>query len=519
MPPVSLAQVSIVLAVFLVAEPAIAGQWSLTPSVSARTELTDNVGQAPDGQKESAVILGATPGFTLTSEGFRRLQVNVSYFLSGVERIGEKNTSSDLNHNLGARASAELVDQLFFVDAQANVSQVLTSLLGSPGGGTLDTGNLTTVGTYSLSPYLTKRFGTFASGLVRYTSSGALFQNNSGSNINSNTLTAALNSGTRFNDLNWGLHYSLRDATVHDGGNNQFEHYDATLGYALTRKIRAFGSVGYDNNDYPSLTKTSGPSWSAGLGWSPSRLTSMDGSVGHNYFGNTYGAHFNHRTHFSTWSIEYSEGVNDVSQQLLQGSDSVIWTCPGNTTEVNTSLTTPPSAGCSNPLTLGQFIAVGQALGFTQPQLVQLLFNAGILNTSLANGVYDLKSLRGGVTWTKRKNTFGLSVFDSKRIYQDLGGLPGDETRGISGLYGYRLDPRTTLNSSLTYTNNLVPALLSGLPTDRDDKIYIASVGLTRQFQPKLSGSVIYRFTTRHSNDSTTDFNENNLTALVNMTF
>jgi uncharacterized protein (PEP-CTERM system associated) len=517
---VTLVQTWIALAMMFSVEPVLAGEWSLTPTLSARTELTDNVGQAPDNAKESALILGVTPGFSLNYKGSSRLKADVTYSLTGVERFKEKSgNSSDLNHNLGARANAEIVDQLFFVDANANVSQVLTSLLGSPGGGTLDTGNLTTVGTYLLSPYLTKRFGTFATGLVRYTSSGALFQNNAGSNINANTLTAALNSGSRFNDLSWALNYSLRDAQVHNGDSNTFEHYDATAGYALTRKIRAFGTVGYDNNHYPSLTKTSGPSWSAGLGWSPSRLTSMDASFGHSYFGNNYGAHFSHRSHFSTWSAEYTEAVNDISQQLLQGTDSVFWDCGGGLFGVNTSLSAPPAAGCTTPRPLGEFVAFEKAQGLSDEQLAQKLFGAGILNLSIANGVFLNKTLRGGVTWSKGKNTLGLSVFDSKRIFQNLGGLPGDETRGITGLYGYRLDPRTTLDTSLSLTNNLVPALLSGLPVDRDDKTYIASAGLTRQFQPKLSGSLIYRYTIRNSNDSAFDFTENDLTALVNMTF
>ncbi|HYP68310.1 MAG TPA: TIGR03016 family PEP-CTERM system-associated outer membrane protein [Thiobacillaceae bacterium] len=518
-PSVSSAQAWIILVTLFSAESALADQWTLTPSVSARAELTDNVGQAPDGNKESALILGVTPGFRLQSVGARRLKVDVSYFLSGVERLGEKNTSSDLNHSLGARANAEIVDQLFFVDATANVSQVLTSLLGAPGGGTLDTGNLTTVGTYSLSPYLTKRFGTFAAGQVRYTTSGALFQNNAGGDINANTLTAALNSGSRFNDLSWALNYSLRDAKIHNDGSNQFEHYDATLGYALTRKIRAFGSVGYDNNDYPSLTKTSGPSWTAGLGWSPSRLTSMDGSVGHNYFGNTYSANFNHRSHFSTWFARYSEGVNDISQVLLAANESVIWDCTGEGFQVSSNLTAPfPDCAEVGTLQNAQDF-LGPLLGLTPQGVVEFLLSRGVPLLSLANGVFLNKTFNGGVSWTKGKNSLGLNIFDTKRIFQNLGGLPGDETRGITGLYGYRLDPRTTLNTSLSLTNNLVPASLSGLTTDRNDKIYIASVGMTRQFQPKLSGSLIYRYTTRRSNDSAFDFNENNLTALVNMTF
>ena len=474
-----------------------AADWRIVPSVGAQIELTDNVSQAPDANKDSAIILSVTPGVSFNLLGSRRLQFAANYSLSGVERLSEGGNSSDLNHSLAANAKAVVIKDLFFVDASANVSQVLTSLLGAPGNGNLNTGNLTTVGSYSLSPYVIKRLGTFATATVRYTLSGALFANNA-SDILSNTLTASLSSGTRFNDLSWGLNYSLRDESVQGDGSNQFEHYDVNLGYVLTRHVRAFGTLGYDNDKFDSTgNNISGRSWTAGLGWTPNRRLSLDASVGRTYFGRTYGLNFNYRTHYSVWTANYSEGTSDISQLLLNTQPITAWICDGGLFFAQGVL---PPAGQTNCVPLG-----------TAP--------VGSVPLGVANGIFISKTLRGGAVWSKSKTSVGLSVFDVRRIYEQLVGLPEDETRGVSATYGYRLKPNLTLNASLAYTNDLVPVGLSGLAGNRDDKTYTASLGLTKQFDRKTNGSLVFRRTERRSNDSTADFAEDDLTASVNMTF
>jgi uncharacterized protein (PEP-CTERM system associated) len=259
-----------------------------------------------------------------------------------------------------------------------------------------------------------------------------------------------------------------------------------------------FGSLGYDKDDFATNSQISGRSWTAGLGWSPTRLTSMDASIGDSYFGRTYGLDFNHRTRNSAWTASYKEGTSDISQLLLNTIPLLEWACDGGVLAFTSTILPPANQTNCVPFNIA---------------------GTGAVPIGIANGIFISKTLRGGVVWSRGLNTLGLNIFDVQRIYEQVTGLPQDETRGFTANHGYRLDPRTTLNSSLGYTNNLVPAGLSSLTIDRDDKIYVASIGVTRQFQPKLSGSLTYRYTTRHSNDSTTDFNENNLTALVNMTF
>ena len=480
----------------LIANTASAVEWTFSPSVGARATYTDNANQS-HSDPQDALILSVTPGFTLQSKGSRRVQASVHYGLTGVARYSNDN-STDLNHNLGANAKAELIEDFLFIDGSARISQELISLLGSPADANTNSANRATVGTYSVSPYIQKRFGTFAQATVRYSLTGALFQNNAANNINSNSLNASLASGTQFNDLSWGLNYSLRDATVQGGQDAQFEHYGINLGYRLTRHIRAFGTLGHDNNDYASApgASVSGRSWTAGLGWSPNRRTSVDASIGDSYFGRTYGFNFSHRTHYSIWTAGYTEGTSDISQLLLNTQPITAWICDEG---LAFAVGTLPPPGGTNCIALG-----------TAP--------IGSVPVGIANGIFISKTLRGGAAWSKGKSSLGLNIFDTRRQYQQLVGLPEDETRGIHATYGYRLQPHTTLNASLGYTNTQVPAGLGTL-TARDDDLYTASLGVSHQFDPKLSGALTLRRQQRESNDSASSFDENSITASASMRF
>jgi uncharacterized protein (PEP-CTERM system associated) len=503
----------------LMTSSVMALDWKIEPSVSASATATDNGGQSSSGS--GSMILSVTPAISVRSTGSRRVQASLSYNISAVERFGDVE-SNDLNHYLSSFGKAELVDDFLFVEGTANVSQALKSLLGAPGDTLRDTGNLATVGTYLLSPYVIKRFGTFGSGSLRYRRSGALFETGQGSNIESDTFEAGFGSGTQFKDLSWGFNYLYREATTQNEADTRFERYSASLGYALSRKLRLSGTVGYDNNDYLSATDTSGEFWSVGATWAPSRRTTLDASFGERYFGNTYGFGLTHRSHFTVWNVRYSEDVNDPLQQLLSNVNGIYWLCPGTSKNPNDIYSTPdlnPPRGqtnCAGPLTFDILKAYFGIFGVSELDLLKST------NSSIAKGVFILKSLNGSVIWSRRKLTLGLNVFDSTRIYPLFSDLE-DNTHGFTFTGGYRLDPHTSLSSSLGWTNNLVPSgLIGGIPPspDRDDDVYTLTIGVNRQFQPDVGGSLSYRHQRRESSDSTAaDFAENSLTATVHMRF
>jgi len=489
--------------------------WNFEPSVGASATYTDNVDQSPDNE-DDALILSVSPGFTLLSEGSRRVEASMSYNLSAVTRFGGGD-DNDLNHNLGATGWAELVEDFLYIDGNAQVSQELISLLGSPAGADINSSNRATVGTYSISPYIQKRLGNFANVQARYATSGAIFENDVASDSNTNSFSAGLTSGTSFNDLSWGLDYSLRNTNNSDAADSTFERASATVGYALTRQFRVFGTVGYEWNEYlgssGTVSEIDDSSYSVGFGWSPTRRTSVEASVGERYYGNTYSFTGSHRTRTSQWTVSYSEDFNDISEQFLEQASRIFWVCNGllfETPDFN-----PPAGqtGCVGPISAGQLASIFNSLGVSIADLVA----AGLLNVSIAEGVYIIKSFNAGVSWDIGRLGFGLSAQDTRRLYQSLEDAE-DRVQAVTGSVSYRMSPQTTVNSSLSFTRNSIDALLAG-GLARDDDLISLHLGLNHRFADKLNGALIFRHTQRDSNDPTADYTENNITASVNMRF
>jgi len=498
--------------------PAHALDWLFEPRVGASATYTDNVNQSATNP-EDALILRVTPGFTLRSQGSRRVRASVSYGLTGVARFSDDN-STDLDHNLGAAGNAELIEDFLFIDGRASISQELISLFGSPAEAEINDSNRATVGTYSVSPYIQKRLGTFANAQARYTNSGAIFENDVAADSSMNSFSAGLTSGTQFNDLSWGLNYSLRKAenrnaaTSAANADTTFERASATVGYALTRKFRVFGSVGEEWNDYPSAVSIDGSSYSVGFGWSPTRRTSVEASVGERYFGRTYSFSGSHRTRMSRWTARYYEDVSDITQQFLEQSGRIFWDCNGALVETP-DVTNPDPTICVGPYSAGVVAIIASQLGYTIDQIVA----AGLLNVATANGVYIIKGLTAGVSWDIGRLGLGLSAHDTRRLDQLLGDAE-DHVQGVTGSASYRLSPQTTASSSLSLTRTSVDALLSpGGTMAREDDLISLSFGLNHRFADKLNGALTFRHTQRDSNAADADYDENRLTASVNMRF
>ncbi|MDZ7593134.1 MAG: TIGR03016 family PEP-CTERM system-associated outer membrane protein [Thiobacillus sp.] len=476
--------------------PAHALDWRLERSVGASASMTDNANQSAT-DPENALILSVTPSFTLRSQGSRRVQATLQYGLTGVARFGEDD-STDIYHNLNAMGKAELIDDFLFIDGSARISQELISLLGSPADAEINDSNRATVGTYTISPYIQQRLGTFAHAQARYTHSGAIFENDVASNAVSNAFNASLNSGTRFTDLSWGLNYSIREVNNRDEnvGDSTFERVTASAGYALNRKFRVFGTVGQEWNDFLSASETDGASWSVGAGWAPSRRTSLEASVGERFFGNTYSMTARHRTRATNWNLTYVEDVNDISQFLGTTGTMYDYLC----------------------LIDGEIKFFDDwPFSFPPAPTNCVSFNAkpGLL-FDLRNGVFISKTLRAGVSWGKGKLNYSLNAFDTRRDYQLLDSE--DRSRGVTGAVNYRYAPKTNVIGSVGLTRNEVPAALSGT-TDREDDLLTLSLGINHQFATDLSGALTFRHTQRDSNAADANYEENRLTASVNMRF
>lgn len=475
------------LACLLATAPAWAGDWKFTSGITLSERFSDNVDLAANGLAESDWITEISPRISMSRAG-GRVKANVDYSLQGLLYANDSD-QNDVRHNLNGRATAELAKDLFFLDATARISHQLLNLADAGGlGDAVGAGNTTSVGSYSLTPYLKHRFGSAATVEARVTQDGVFIGDSSVSDTNSTRYQLSAVGGNYFPPLSWSASYTKSDtrnnaAGASDSGN---ESASANARYRLTRKFGLLAQASMEKNDFAGASNTTNirdySSYGFGAFYTPSRQVSMDvlfndsdngsfisGSLTLNptlrtsitattserAYGRTYSLNLAHRTRKSNWSLRYSEDLTTSQQQFTN------------------------------------FVPV--------------------FNQNLNDETYVAKNLIGTVSYTLRRNTFNLSLYNNGREYQSIAG--NDKTRGMQASWSLKPAAHTTFTLSGGISKNEISA------PSREDDLWNLSLVTTHQFQPKVSGSVEVRHQERKSTVATGSYDENSVAARLNMSF
>jgi uncharacterized protein (PEP-CTERM system associated) len=475
------------LACLLATAPAWAGDWKFTSGITLSERFSDNVDLAANGLAESDWITEISPRISMSRAG-GRVKANVDYSLQGLLYANDSD-QNDVRHNLNGRATAELAKDLFFLDATARISHQLLNLADAGGlGDAVGAGNTTSVGSYSLTPYLKHRFGSAATVEARVTQDGVFIGDSSASDTNSTRYQLSAVGGNYFPPLSWSASYTKSDtrnnaAGASDSGN---ESASANARYRLTRKFGLLAQASMEKNDFAGASNATNirdySSYGFGAFYTPSRQVSMDvlfndsdngsfisGSLTLNptlrtsitattserAYGRTYSLNLAHRTRKSNWSLRYSEDLTTSQQQFTN------------------------------------FVPV--------------------FNQNLNDETYVAKNLIGTVSYTLRRNTFNLSLYNNGREYQSIAG--NDKTRGMQASWSLKPAAHTTFTLSGGISKNEISA------PSREDDLWNLSLVTTHQFQPKVSGSVEVRHQERKSTVATGSYDENSVAARLNMSF
>ena len=487
-----------------ITQPVLAADWTITPNLTASERYTDNVNLAPTGSpnRTSDFITEIRPGVSIYKNG-RRLKVNINYSLQSLTYLNTTQNNA-LNHQLNGVVNAELLEDFLFLDLRSAIYQQNINALAPIGlGNTNATNNLTTVGTYSISPYIRKRFGTFADLNYRLSQSGVYYDTQGINNSTVQNVLGSLDSGSRFNDVFWGLDYSYTKNKNTITPDTKFEKGSATLGYALTPKFKVHATGGIERNNFISLgnSKVDGPFWNVGFDWAPTIRTQIGATVGQRFFGNTYSFNLTERTRRTTWNASYSEDITTTGAQSVAFSGN-IYLCniqPPNAVSIGTFAGFPVvfiPGGTPPPA------AFGCALTNNIP---------ATLNLSLSSDVFVAKNLMAGMSYNLGRSVFSLNAYNLRRDFQRGGSY--DRQTGVFAGWSWRLTPLTSFNLNGNVTR------IDVATSNQVNNFWALSAGLNRQFQPKLNGSVIVRHQEGTTNRPGGDYAENSITALINMSF
>ncbi|MDO9192092.1 MAG: TIGR03016 family PEP-CTERM system-associated outer membrane protein, partial [Undibacterium sp.] len=112
---------SILFLILICSRQSSAADWKLVPTIGLNETYTDNVRLLGSGKEEHAYITQVSPGITVTATG-QRLKLQANYVMQNSYYSGVTNETKT-NHLLRANANAALLQNLFFLDGNASITQ------------------------------------------------------------------------------------------------------------------------------------------------------------------------------------------------------------------------------------------------------------------------------------------------------------------------------------------------------------------------------------------------------------
>lgn len=496
------------------------------PNVSVRETYTDNVAQQSEEFARSQIITDISPGFSL-AENSRRLKLgaNAQFHLFGYtnDDPAAKRYLANSSYQYDASGQLEAIERLLYVDASASRQRASTSAFGQLTNAAYSNVNRTDISTWSISPYLRHRFGTFVDATARFTrdsvEGGTVGFGNSMSSTRSVLLVRPGD-----NAFGWKLSYSHQDlsdrgtsgTTSTSNNDSMSENEVLGISYRLQRTFSLTADVGYDDFEYPTLNKntqntqsTAGRRWSAGFVWAPSQRTSVQTSFGHRYFGKTGLLLANHRSRNTVWSLNYNDDVTTSRSQFLLPA------AIDTAALLDRLLSSQVPDAAQRQAAVQAYIAAA-GLPPTLAQSINYLSNRYIRD----------KRLQGAVVWRMAHSDLTFSLYRDERVALSLqqsdSVLLGSQQsalndnvrqRGANLAFDHRLSSRTDVTAGIDAVH------ARSLITDIDNYSRNLHVGLTHHFSRYAVGSVDVRQTHGGIGFNVPNYRENAVVALYSVQY
>lgn len=457
---------------------AAAAQWSRSASLSVGAIYTDNAELAPDHER-SDIFTVVRPSVSLLGRGAR-----ASLMLNGALEFNDLGGDSDnVNPYLNTLGNVELLDDFLFIDAYARAYQSTVNPFRAYGDTPVNRAeNSETTYVWGLSPYLKKRFASFANFEARYRADEQTSANDRFDDSTQRHFTASLVSGTDFGRIDWGLHGQQRETDYDNnagtgyGQSNKLSDVDLRLGYRLNRQWRLTSSAGHEWREYDAaLRDRDRDTWSVGFVWTPNPRTSLALSREHRSFSNKPRVDFSWRKRHLQFRAGYQYTLDDT--RSIRGLGSGIF---------------------DDPLTPGYDPVTGEPL----PISPDLTFrNAGLVANERFNSSLQITGLRSTLTLSGRHSKQTREDTAEQAIFDDLS---------------------LRLTRSLSRTLSLNAGVLWGRDEDesgRQADTMRYQLGATRQLGLHSSVALNYTHSQRDSDRPSDDYTENRLYVNFMFTF
>jgi len=308
---------AVALALCLGAGSASAQQSGLIvlPRFAASQSWSDNIGLRTSA-RDSALITTLSPGLSLNSNA-GRIKGGLNYSLSEILYTGT-NRSNQLQHALAASGSAELLENTFFLDANASVSQQAVSAFGPQ---TIDplqnNPNNSQLSSLTISPSLRGRLNGLASYELRANAGATEVKGSTLGNSTSSGSSLGIN-GLNTGLLGWNASVSTQQNQARVGVENRSSQMRLGLSYRPDPELLLGLNAGQERSNYLGAGKT-GSSSGASANWTPTPRTALAAVWQGHAYGNSHTLSFQHRMARSSWRFSDSQGVSIGSTVAATG--------------------------------------------------------------------------------------------------------------------------------------------------------------------------------------------------------
>ncbi len=455
----------------------LAGDLTITQSIRVSETVTDNVDLDTSDGEESALITEITPTLRIRSASAR-----VTGALNANPTIRHQTGGTDkgltVDERLTGLGTVEVLEDLFFLEAQASVSQ---QVLDSRAAATA--ANQETVQTYRLSPVLRNRFGNFANSETRYALSQTFVGGQGGAGGVSDSMRHNLNfrlsSGRDFTRLLWSLSASASQSDRPDAEDVSRGEVNSRVEYVFDRSFSVIGSVGYQLfDDGQSANEIESPTWRAGFRWRPGPRTELEATYGERDDAQNLFANFRYdigpRT---TLRASYTE-ILETSQERLARTLSFI-DLEGETDDFIDERTEDEFDPNPSPF-------------------------------DIDNVTTRITTLSAGLRGTRGRNTFAVDASIEKEEAEPTG--EEQDVIRASARWSRRLNPHLRLSVFGAYEN-------TKFDDGQEDDEYTAIATLSYDLYKNVQAALNYGFRLQNSTVDASEFAENRITVSARVTF
>ena len=259
-------------------------------------------------------------------------------------------------------------------------------------------------------------------------------------------------------------------------------------------------TAGYEKYNDLSIGPTQeGSSLTAGFSWAPSARTDIEAAAGHDsLYGPTYFLKASYRGHRTAWILNYTENITTTQGQFLLPT----------TIDTSAFLNNLWASSIPDPAQRQQIVdAFISSNGLPNSLIEPVMY--------LTNQFFLQKLFQASFAITGKRNTIMFTIFDmsgtpvtSGEALLGANNVAYPRETGGNVLWNWQLSSRTSANISGSL-----------LGTGGGNYFKSLTAGISRQFQRKLSGSVVLRRLQQDSDQFNVGYQEDDITASLRMTF